>query len=139
MHERTLGASLPSVAALAFLGDAEYSRFVRRMLIDMGYEKAGELNRMSLLYVTAERQAALARRLRPMLTEDEEDVFRRASNISHPNRPKHASVADYRLATGLEALLGMLSYIGDTERTEEIFSLVRAEFSPEQQTENHEG
>ena len=127
MHNTVLGASLPSVAALAYLGDAAYSLYVRRMLIEEGCEKAGELNRRSLQYVTAERQAALMRRLEPMLLEDERDVFRRAANSSHLNRPRHASVADYRYATGFEAVLGMLVWISDNERLEELLSFVKEE------------
>ena len=127
MHNTVLGASLPSVAALAYLGDAAYSLYVRRMLIEEGCEKAGELNHRSLQYVTAERQAALMRRLEPMLLEDERDVFRRAANSSHLNRPRHASVADYRYATGFEAVLGMLVWISDNERLEELLSFVKEE------------
>lgn len=123
MHKQVLGSELPSVMALAYLGDAVYSLFVRRMLVDAGWEKSGELNRQAQEYVTAERQAALMRRLEPLLADDERDVFRRASNSTHLNRPKHASVADYRLATGLEAVLGMLSWLGDDERLSEIFNM----------------
>ena len=127
MHSTVLGASLPSVAALAYLGDAAYSLYVRRMLIESGCEKAGELNRQSLLYVTAQRQAALMRRIEPMLMEDERDVFRRAANSSHLNRPRHASVADYRYATGFEAVLGMLVWISDNERLQELLSFAKEE------------
>ena len=125
MHEKIIGASLPSVAALAYLGDAAYSLFVRRMLIERGYEKSGELNRLSLEYVTAERQADLMRRIEPMLLDDERDVFRRAANSTHLNRPRHASIADYRYATGFEAVLGMLVWIGDHERMDEILDYAR--------------
>ena len=125
MHEKIIGASLPSVAALAYLGDAAYSLFVRRMLIERGCERSGELNRLSLEYVTAERQASLMRRIEPMLVEDERDVFRRAANSTHLNRPRHASIADYRYATGFEAVLGMLVWIGDHERLDEILDFAR--------------
>lgn len=127
MHKQVLGANLPSVQALAFLGDAEYSVFVRRLLVRRGIGKSGELNRLSLSYVTAERQAALMRRIEPLLYDDERDVFRRAANSTHLNRPKHASIADYRYATGFEALLGMLSWLGDTERLSEILHFAEEE------------
>ena len=64
MHDTVIGASLPSVAALAYLGDAAYSLYVRRMLIEQGCEKAGELNRRSLSYVTAEAQAKMYEKIR---------------------------------------------------------------------------
>ncbi len=118
MHENLIGAALPTVAALAYLGDARHALYVRRMLVERGICKSGELNEAALLYVTAEAQAAMMRRIEPLLLEDERDVYRRAANSGHLNRPKHASAADYRAATGFEAVIGMLEWIGDGERLE---------------------
>ena len=122
MHEKVLGASLPSVAALAYLGDAVHSLYIRRMLVRRGIGKSGALNSAALSYVTAEAQAAVLRSIEPMLLDDERDVARRASNSGHLNRPRHASGADYRAATALEAVLGMLHWIGDTERLNELMA-----------------
>lgn len=116
MHERVIGARLPSTQALAYLGDACHSLYVRRMLVLRGISKAGELNRLSLEYVTAERQAVMFGRIEGLLLDDEREVYRRASNSGHLNKPKHASVGEYRIATGFEAVIGMLYYIGDDER-----------------------
>ena len=122
MHEGIIGASLPTTAALAYLGDARHSLFVRRMLVERGLCKSGELNDASLKYVTAEAQAKMMRRIESLLLDDELDVYRRASNSSHLNRPKRASGADYRAATGFEAVIGMLEWIGDEERLEMLLS-----------------
>ena len=116
MHEGLIGAALPTTAALAYLGDAYHSLYVRRMLVGRGISKSGELNRVALEYITAERQAEMYRRIEPLLLDDERDVFRRAANSGHLNRPKHASVTDYRYATGFEAVVGMLCWINDEER-----------------------
>lgn len=116
MHEVLIGASLPTTAALAYLGDARHSLYVRRMLVEKGICKSGELNEASLKYVTAEAQANMMRRIEPLLLEDERDVYRRAANSCHLNKPKRASAADYRAATGFEAVIGMLEWIGDYER-----------------------
>ena len=118
MHEGLIGASLPTTAALAYLGDARHSLYVRRMLVERGICKSGELNEASLKYVTAEAQANMMRRIEPLLLEDERDVYRRAANSGHLNKPKRASAADYRAATGFEAIIGMLEWIGDFERLE---------------------
>ena len=48
----------------------------------------------------------------------ERDLYKRAANSTHLNRPKHASAADYRAATGFEAVIGMLEWIHDDERLE---------------------
>ncbi|MBE6532102.1 MAG: hypothetical protein E7676_01170 [Ruminococcaceae bacterium] len=116
MHDRLLGTSLPTVAALAYLGDARHALFVRRMLVDSGICKSGELNEAALKFVTAEAQANMMRKIEPMLLEDEREVYKRAANSGHLNKPRHASAADYRAATGFEAVIGMLEWIGDGER-----------------------
>lgn len=135
MHDKVLGASLPSTQALAYLGDAAYSLFVRRMLVEKGLSKAKDLNRETLKYVTAEAQANMYRKIEHLLLEDEREVFKRAANSTHLNRPKHASVTDYRYATGFEAVIGMLVYIKDDERIEELLSAAHKEIS-ENDTEN---
>ena len=127
MRERIIGANLPSGAALAYLGDAWYSLYVRRRLIEAGIEKAGELNEAALSFVTAKKQAERMRRILPLLSEDEAGVFRRAANASHPHRPKGATAADYRYATGLEAVFGMLHYIGNRERLQTLLDAAHAD------------
>lgn len=118
MHDSVIGASLPTTAALAYLGDARHGLYVRRMLVARGICKSGELNEASLKYVTAEAQADMMRRIEPLLLDDERDLYKRAANSGHLNRPRHASAADYRAATGFEAVIGMLEWIGDAERLE---------------------
>lgn len=122
MHEKVLGASLPSVMGLAYLGDARHSLYVRRMLVGSGISKSGELNERSLAYVTAGSQANAMRKIEHLLLEDEAEVYKRAANSGHLNRPRNASAADYRAATGFEAVIGMLHWIGDEERIEELLS-----------------
>ncbi len=118
MHDSIIGATLPTTAALAYLGDARHALYVRRMLVEKGICKSGELNEAALSYVTAEAQAACMRRIEHLLLEDERDVYKRAANSGHLNKPRHASAADYRAATGFEAVVGMLEWIGDHERLE---------------------
>ena len=135
MHDRIRGTDLPSTQALAYLGDAGYSLFVRRMLVAKGLTKAKDLNREALKYVTAEAQADMYRKIEHMLLDDEREVFKRAANSTHLNRPKHASVTDYRYATGFEALIGMLVWIKDDERIEELLNAAHKEIN-ENDTEN---
>ena len=127
MHEPIIGASLPTVAALAYLGDARHALFVRRMLVDRGITKSGELNAASLTYVTAEAQANMMRKIEHLLLDDERETYKRAANSGHLNRPKHASAADYRAATGFEAVIGMLEWLHDEERLELLLRTAHAE------------
>ena len=135
MHDKIIGASLPSTQALAYLGDAAYSLFVRRMLVAKGLTKAKDLNRETLKYVTAEAQAEMYRKIEHLLLDDEREVFERAANSTHLNRPKHASVTDYRYATGFEAVIGMLAWIKDDERLEELLNEAHKE-TKDNDTEN---
>ena len=116
MHDRVVGSGLPSVGALAYLGDAYHSLYVRRMLVLRGLTKSKDLNLEALRYITAESQARMYKRIEPLLLEDEREVHRRAFNSQHLNKPKHATGVEYRTATGFEALIGMLYWIGDEER-----------------------
>lgn len=122
-NEAPLSAKLPPVMALAYLGDACHALYVREMLVRRGLAKSGDLNRAALGYVTAEAQAEAYRKIEPHLTAEERDVARRAANSHHLNRPKHASIADYRCATGLEAVLGMLHYVGRDDRQKELLKI----------------
>ena len=107
---------LPAAMALSYLGDAVYSLYVRERLVAQGISHAKDLNRLSLSYVTAPRQAEMARRLLPLLSEEELGVYRRAFNNKGLSRPAHASYGEYRAATGFEAVLGALYHLGERER-----------------------
>ena len=120
MENKIRQTDLPDVLALAFLGDAIFSHAVRAYLVGRGISRSGELTRLSLAYVTAEAQSEGFLLIEPILSDDEKAVSHRASNSGHLNRPRHASPADYRRATALEALLGMLETTGQTERLKDL-------------------
>ena len=54
--------------------------------------------------------------LLPILTLDEEAVYKRGRNAKSYTTAKNASIADYRKATGFEALVGFLYLTDDTDR-----------------------
>lgn len=112
-----------STTALAYLGDAVLELLVRTQLVNEGYSSSKSLNAHALDYVRAPMQARAMERLAPYLTEEESAVFRRGRNIGHTGTPKHATVAEYRAATGMEALFGYLHLAGRTARIEELFAL----------------
>jgi len=112
-----------STTALAYLGDAVLELLVRTRLVNEGYSSSKSLNAHALDYVRAPMQARAMERLAPHLTEEESAVFRRGRNIGHTGTPKHATVAEYRAATGMEALFGYLHLAGRTARIEELFAL----------------
>lgn len=111
-----------SPLALAFVGDGVYSLMVRERLLAQANRPVNDLHRLAVAEVRAEAQADAARRLLPILTEEETAVFKRGRN-AHTAR----SGADYHNATGLESLFGWLYLSDRLERVRELFSLCMEE------------
>lgn len=108
--------------ALAYLGDSVLEVCVRTYLVtERGLSTSAHLNRASLDFVRASAQSEAFGRMEPYLTEEEAAVFRRGRNMGHGNVPKSASVAEYRCATGMEALFGYLHLTGQSERMNYLF------------------
>lgn len=121
MEEPTLNTY--STQSLAYLGDSVIELCVRELLVKRGISSSAKLNKTALEYVRASRQARAMERILPALSEEEAAVFRRGRNIGHTNTPKSATVAEYRSATGMEALFGWLHLAGRQERIVELFSM----------------
>lgn len=112
-----------STPALAYLGDCVIELCVRRHLVETGLSTSAHLNEAALGYVRASAQAEAMKRILPLLSEEEEAYFRRGRNLGHSSVPKHATVSDYRTATGMEVLFGFLHVTGSEERIRELFAL----------------
>lgn len=134
MDKKHTAGNLPASSALAYLGDAEHSLYVRSMLVLRGLAKSKDLNAEAQKYVTAEAQSLLYGRIEPSLDEEERATFKRAFNSTHLNKPKHSTGKEYRTATGFEAVLGMLSYLGKRDRIKQLLDLAHKEL--ENDTEN---
>ncbi len=121
-----------SPAALAYLGDAVIEVWVRGMLVRSGLSGTRELNAAALDYVTAPRQAAAMKVILPLLDEEEAAVFRRGRNLGHTSLPRRATAAEYRSATGFEALMGYLHLSGREERIDALLSAAYAKNGKEE-------
>lgn len=111
---------------LAYIGDAVYDLFVRTGLLFAG-GKAGAMHKEAIAHVNAAAQAQALQRIADMLTETESDVVRRGRN-AHANHsaPKRSNPADYKQATGMEALFGFLYLTGQTERLHTLYRAAEA-------------
>ena len=116
-----------STLGLAHLGDGVYELMCRAHLCAAGTQTVLKLHKNTVSLVKASTQAAFADKIKPFLTEEEQDFFRRGKNAHTHAAPKSASKAEYAKATGLETLFGALYLLGRTERLDELFSLVMAE------------
>ena len=116
-----------SSLGLAYLGDGVYELMVRAYLCLRGKATNKGLHRAALDYVAAPAQARRVQKILPLLTAEEQDVFRRGRNSHTAAIPKGASVAEYHTATALEALFGWLYMRGETERLNQLFTLMMEE------------
>ena len=110
-----------STDALAYLGDSVIELLVREHLVNMNITSSGGLNSKSLEFVKAGSQAQAMRNILPLLTDEEEAIFKRGRNKAGGNVPKSATVSEYRAATGMETLFGYLHLKGDRERISLLF------------------
>lgn len=130
MHMQKSEALRLSSASLAYLGDSVLEILVRERLVTDGVKNPSIA---SLVYVTAPAQSNAVEKILPYLTEDEDAVFKRGRNGVHGGIPRHATPAQYRRATGLEALFGYLHLTGQNDRAKELFELG---FPPAHKTDN---
>ena len=105
-----------SPLTLAYIGDGIYELVIRSIVVERANRSANDLHKKTTRYVKAPAQSAMIEALLPELTEDEEAVYRRGRNAKSYTTAKNASVADYRRATGFEALMGYLYLTGQTDR-----------------------
>ena len=116
-----------SPLALAHIGDAVFEVMVRLTVLTDGNAPVNKIHKKSRDIVNAKAQAQMYYRIKEVLTDEEEAVFRRGRNAKSFTVPKNADLMDYRHATGLEALFGFLYLNGEKERAVELFRLGMAE------------
>ncbi len=112
---------------LAHLGDAVYELMVRSWLCLHGKATAKGLHRAAVHYVAAPAQAQRVENIFSILTQEEQDIFRRGRNASPHSIPQNASREEYQAATALEALFGWLYLQGRNDRLNELFALMMEE------------
>ena len=116
-----------SSIGLAHIGDGVYELLVRTYLCAHGKATGKWLHRATVQLVCAPEQARRAQRILPLLTEEEQEVYRRGRNAHVHSIPQHASRTEYQQATALEALLGWLYLGGRRERINELFETMMEE------------
>lgn len=109
-----------SSLALAYIGDGVYELMVRTILIKKGNCPVNQLHKRASTLVRASAQSAMITVLEPLLTPEEHKIYKRGRNTHSATMAKHATVADYRRATGFEALIGWLYLTRQWERMTEL-------------------
>ena len=112
-----------SPLTLAYIGDGVYELVIRTILVKRANCPVHRLHKKASSLVKASAQSGMMEIIEPLLTEDEKSVYRRGRNAHSATMAKHATMADYRRATGFEALMGYLYLKEDFSR---ILELVHA-------------
>ena len=97
-----------SPLTLAYIGDGVYELVIRTILVKKGNCPVNRLHKKASSLVKAGAQSAIMDVIEEKLTPEELSVYRRGRNAHSPTMAKHATMADYRRATGFEALMGYL-------------------------------
>lgn len=111
-----------SPLALAYIGDAVYELVIRTVVVERANRSTNELHKRTTKIVNAKTQAELIDALQEDLTEEELAVYKRGRNAKSYTMAKNATMADYRKATGMEALVG---YLYLQNRMDRVLELVR--------------
>ena len=119
---RSVDVNLITGIALAFEGDAIYSTYIRKHLIFQGLTKPNQLHRKTTRYVSAKAQAMLITKMleAQLLSEKEEDIYRRGRNANSHTKAKNTDVVTYKMSTGFEAVMGYLHMTEQIKRLEEL-------------------
>ena len=85
-----------SSIGLAHVGDGVYELLVRTWLCAHGKATGKDLHRAAIALVCAPEQARRAQRILPLLTPEEDAVFKRGRNAAVHGIPKNATTAQYQ-------------------------------------------
>ncbi|MBD9099163.1 ribonuclease III [bacterium] len=111
---------------LAYLGDSIYETYIRLFLVKKNIPNIGSLQKESLSYVTAKKQALILNKLVKdnFFNEEELAIIRRARNTKGHRPPKGCDLATYHLATAFEAIIGYLYLKENKERIDNLMERI---------------
>ena len=110
------------ILALAYMGDAVMELFARDYVLNFSGEvRPAALVHASKAIITCEAQSDAVENILPLLSAEEEAVFKRGRNAKTHCTPKHGELIQYRRATGFESLMGYLYLKGNHSRAKELF------------------
>ena len=112
--------------ALAYIGDSIYDIMSREYVMKNHLGKINNLHRTVSTLVSARAQASFMKNIleNNILTDIEESIYIRGKNQKNNSKAKNASIMEYKLATGLEAVFGYLYLEKNFERLEEMFNYI---------------
>lgn len=114
-----------SPLTLAYIGDAVYDLIIRSIVVERANRPVNSLHKIVIRYVNAKTQARMIEAIEEELSEEEAAIYHRGRNAKSYTHAKNASIAEYRKATGLEALFG---YLYLQNRMDRLLDLIETAF-----------
>ena len=108
----------------AYLGDAVWELFIRERTI-LQTNNAKKLHQITTNLVKTHSQFELLHFIEDKLTEDEQDLVKRARNLPIPVG-RRSIQTEYRQATAFEALIGWW-YLHDKSRYDKMIALIETQ------------
>ena len=121
-EELTIPVNEHSSFSLAYLGDAFYELWCRQKILQ-SVQNRRLVHLHVVQWVRCQTQARLAKLIQPNLTVKEFKIYRQGRNSKTVSPPKHATIREYRSATGFECLVGYWYLEKQANRFEEIMNL----------------
>lgn len=111
-----------SPLALAFMGDAVHTAFVREKVLSGQSNKIQNYHTFASKFCNAKWQMNTLEKIFPSLSEEEANIVRKARNTHSKHSAKNFDEETYKKATAFEALIGFLYLSGQNERLDEILN-----------------
>lgn len=109
-----------SPLALAFLGDAIHTAYVRNEVLKGNLNKLNNYHNLAKKFCNAKKQKETLEKIQEILTEEEKDIVRRARNCHSKHSAKNFDEETYNKSTSFEALVGYLYLRGQNDRLQAI-------------------
>lgn len=103
-----------SPLALAFMGDAIHTAYVRKCVLSGTINKMNNYHNIAKKFCNAQKQKETLEKIADLLTDEEQDIVRKARNTHSKHGAKNFDEETYKKATAFEALLGWL-YLNEKE------------------------
>ena len=109
-----------SPLTLAYLGDSVLDILVKCCFVARTNKQVQKYHKEVSHVVSAVNQSAFIDSFEEELTEEEGEIYHRGRNAAVHTKAKNATMAEYKKATGLEAVLGYLYLKEEQGRLKEI-------------------
>ncbi len=109
---------------LSFVGDGVHTLFIRAAVMERNPYKNNVLHELASSFVCASSQSEDAKKMFPLLSEEERFIFNKGKNAKINTVPKHAGIYRYQLATAFEAVTGYLYLSGQNDRLAELYEAI---------------